>query len=379
MEIMTTPPLDQSRTSMRSFSSPRRCSKFTLTPIKNILRQRLLRLPDKELEVIADKTWQIAPGFMSISRPAFFLPNQLERVTGTAYTPNHEREMIGGHETYQPPTRGFLVKNAWLVDGSIHKGHEKKYLFPRTSRWPQVSVENEIDRGAIYCSGDGLEFFGRWLTEDCVAYPLAMNEGIPITADRIPYVHALDYEALLGMKPVRLRNAFLTELVFFADTGETQHKCARFRAQREKILARFPVKAHPGVFILRRSAGKKRILYNELDLAEHLRERRGFRILDITTADVATIVSTCAGAQAIVGVEGSNLLHGVLTLQPGGGVLVLQPPDRFTGVIKRTTDHHDQHFGFVVGHAEDGGFRIDPSELERTLDLLPASPPLSQR
>lgn len=368
---MTNLPLEQSRKTVSSFPLPKKCSKFTLVPTENILRRRLFRRPEKDLESIADAIWQIAPGITSISRPAYFLPNQLERVTGTAYTPDPRRGMMGGYEIFQEPTRGFLVKNAWLVDGSIYRDREKRFLYPRTSRWPQFRVENEIDRGAIYSSADGLQFFGRWLTEDCVAYPLAMNEGVPITSDRIPYVHAPDYEAWLEMKPVRLRNAFLSELVFFDDDGQNQHKCARFRAIGEKVLARVQVKPHPGVFILRRSTGKKRIMRNEMELAEYLRERRGFRILDVTTADVASIAATCAGAQVVVGVEGSHLLHGVIVLQPGGAVLVLQPPNRFTGVIKRTTDRHDQHFGFVVGHAEEGGFRIDPSELERTLDLLP--------
>lgn len=127
------------------------------------------------------------------------------------------------------------------------------------------------------------------------------------------------------------------------------------------------------MFILRRNSGKRRILNNELELAEYLHERRGFRILDITTADVPTILATCAGAQVLVGVEGSHMVHGVMVLQPGGSVLALQPSDRFCGVLKRTLDRDDQHFGFVVGHAEEGGFRIDPSEVERTLDLFPAS------
>ncbi len=255
---MTDLPLEQPRKTTSPL--PRICSKFTLAPIKNALRRKLFRLPYKDLETIADRVWQIAPGITTTSRPAYFLPNQLERITGSAYTPNPEREMVGGYAIFQQPTRGFLVKNAWLVDGSIYRHNEKRFLYPRTGRWPQFRVENEIDRGAAYSSGDGLEFFGRWLTEDCAAYPLAMNEGVPITSDRIPYMHAPDYEAWLEMNPVRFRNAFLSELVFFDDAGENQHKRARFQAMGEKVLARVEVKPHPGVFILRRSAGKKRVL-----------------------------------------------------------------------------------------------------------------------
>jgi hypothetical protein len=62
-----------------------------------------------------------------------------------------------------------------------------------------------------------------------------------------------------------------------------------------------------------------------------------------------------------------------MVLQPGGSVLALQPPNRFCSVLKRTLDRDEQNFGFVVGQTEGNGFYIDPSELERTLDLFPAS------
>jgi hypothetical protein len=72
-------------------------------------------------------------------------------------------------------------------------------------------------------------------------------------------------------------------------------------------------------------------------------------------------------------VEGSHLMHGLMVLEPGASVLTLQPPDRFCGVIKRTTDMEYLNYGFVVGQAEEGGFRADPDEVERTLDMLPQS------
>jgi hypothetical protein len=52
--------------------------------------------------------------------------------------------------------------------------------------------------------------------------------------------------------------------------------------------------------------------------------------------------------------------------------MTLQPPNRFVSVYKHLTDRDHQHFGFVVGMSEGAGFCIDPVEVERTLDLLPA-------
>jgi hypothetical protein len=114
-------------------------------------------------------------------------------------------------------------------------------------------------------------------------------------------------------------------------------------------------------------------MHNELETAEYLRTKRGFRVVDATKDDLRTILASCAGAQVVAGIEGSQLMHGIMVLPPGGSVLALQPPDRFCPVIKRTTDPDNQNYGFVVGHAAAGGFTADLDEVERTLDLFPPS------
>lgn len=77
----------------------------------------------------------------------------------------------------------------------------------------------------------------------------------------------------------------------------------------------------------------------------------------------------------VVGIEGSALIHGLMTLGEGGSVVTLQPPHRFVSVYKNLTDRDGQHFGFVVGEpvGADGDFTVRAEELERTLDLLPTS------
>ena len=61
----------------------------------------------------------------------------------------------------------------------------------------------------------------------------------------------------------------------------------------------------------------------------------------------------------------------LVVLEPGATLITLQPPDRFSGVLKLTTDMEDIHYAFVVGTPAEGGFVVDPEEIERTLDLVP--------
>jgi hypothetical protein len=346
---------------------------WSLLPLAHILRKRLGRMSPDALESAATRSWEIAPAERSITKPAYFLAGQLERVTGWEFASEHpRREMEGGLERVHVPTRGFLLKDAWLIDGVLYKGTACSHLRPRSSLLPFARVQDEIGSAAVFGTAAGNRYFGQWLMDDCVTYPLACAEGAPVTTDGALPVHTPGYERWLGMTPTRVRAALLRNAVIFDDVGQNRSKHARFRAMGDKLLSRVPARSHPGVFIVRGCTGQRRMLANEAEIGEYLRVRRGFRVLDPAKADVPTIVDTCAGARVVVGVEGSGLMHGIIVLPRGGAVLTLQPPNRFVGVYKHLTDRDDQHFGFVVGKPDGEDFRIDPIELERTLDLFPA-------
>ncbi len=210
------------------------------------------------------------------------------------------------------------------------------------------------------------------MLDDCATYAIAEREGVPVMTDQPVTPHVPGYEDWFGMKPLRLNRARFRELVIFDDSGYTDDKRRRFLAMGERLRSHTSAKPHPGVFILRGRSGLARILVNEMEIAERLRDKRGFRIIEPTSLDVPSIVEACAGARVVVGTEGSGLMHGFVTLAEGGSVLTLQPPNRFVAFYKHPADRNGQSFGFVVGTPEGQGFRIDPDEVERTLDLLPA-------
>ena len=349
----------------------------SLLPLTHELRKRLARVPPLaglgpcELAAVATRSWQLAPAVEAVTPPAVFLPGQLERVTGWAFCDEHPgREMQGGLRVVHAPTYAHLLEDAWLIDGVLYKGAACLHLSPRRARVPRLHVRAELAHAAIYCTPAGNRWFGQWLMDDCPMYPLARDAGVPITTARHAGPHAATYEAWLGMQPTVVRDAYLRRVVMFSDVGQNHDKRRRFRAMCDAVRSRVRAEEHPGVFILRGYAGERRVLEGELALARRLHERRGFRVLDPLGTDVPTIVAACAGARVVVGVEGSALMHGILTLQPGGAVLALQPPRRFVGLYKHLTDRDGQRFGFVVGRPAGASFTVDPEEVERTLDLL---------
>jgi hypothetical protein len=346
-------------------------SYWSAIAIAHMLRTQVLRKSARTLESVAVKSWEIAPAEPSVAPRAFFLPGQLERVTGWAFTDEHPREVMEGGAGTHGATCAFLLRDVWLIDGTLYKEDARAWLAPRSGWHRQFSVEQEIDRGAIYSTARGIQYFGQWLLADCVTYPLARAEGLPVTTAQPVSAHLLAYESCYGMVPHRTRGAFIRELVIFDDLGQNRNKHLRARTMREQLLAGVDARPHPGVFILRGRAGELRLLSNELELAEQLRVQRGYRVIDPMVMDLPAIIAACAGAKVVIGVEGSQLMHGIAALGPGGTLVTLQPPNRFCPNYKHLTDRDHQHFAFVVGQTQGESFFIDPDEMERTLDLLP--------
>jgi hypothetical protein len=192
-----------------------------------------------------------------------------------------------------------------------------------------------------------------------------------VTTAQLAGGHTPGYEAWLEMKPQRCRGTYFREIVVFDDVGQNSSKAGRFRQLGEKLRRRLePRPSHPGVFILRGQTGSRRVLRNESELAEQLRARRGFTVVDPVKLAVPEIVEACAGARIVAGVEGSGLIHGIVQLVAGAGLLILQPPSRFSAIYKDLTDRDEQQFGFVVGLPKGDDFVIPPDEVERTLDLF---------
>ncbi len=347
---------------------------WTALPVVERLR-RLARGPARNLQEVASQSWELAPAHQRVAPPALFLPDQWERITGFSEFSSRDGDLSmvrGGNTSVHAASRAFRIRDAVLVDGVLYKGGASLHLHPRTGRIPRLRVEQEIERGALYCTPGGNRFFGQWLMDDCVTYALALAEGVPVTTAQKVNNHTPGYEAWLEMRPVRTEGAFFRELVVFDDIGQNRSKRARFHSLGERLRRRVQPRPHAGVFIMRGATGSRRVLRNETEIAEQLRDRRGFTIVDPGKQDVPAIVQACAGARVVVGVEGSGLVHGLLVLESGGGVLVLQPPNRFSAILKDLTDRDQQQFGFVVGLPRGDDFWIDPEEIERTLDLFAA-------
>lgn len=325
------------------------------------------RRPD--IASTATDRWEVASSSPVEVRKARFLPGQLERIRATRFGTVQEvvRDLTGGFETMQGPTMAYRLKDALLRDGVLYSGGAERHLKLRSrSRFTWIEPEPHAG-GALYESWSGNRWFGNWLCDDCLTYRLAEFAGRPVVTAP-PTGHKIDYEGHLAMSAERVSATYFAELIVFDDQPHNENKRWRATDLRRRLVGEEPP-SHPGVFLLRGNTGDRRILVNEHAIAEHLEKTRGIRTIDPRDMSVREIVDACGGARAVIGVEGSHLVHGLMLLPPEGRALVIQPPGRAVSVLKLITDRQGQDFSFVVGVGNDESFSASIEEIERTLDL----------
>lgn len=343
----------------------------TFQPGLATLRNLLGRAP-ADIAARATERWTLAPGGCVHVRPAKFLDGQLERIRGASFGTVADviRDFRGGYDAPQAPTLGFRLKDVALIDGVLYSASTVRHLRRRLRRGPAAIVPRDHMTGSLYESWSGNRWFGNWLSDDCLAYPLAANHGpVATSSPHEPGRHRAAYELALGMRPRLLSSAWFDELFLFDDSAHNAFKRARAERLRRQLVGG-TVQEHPGVFLLRGSGGDPRVLANECGIADRLATKRGFRIIDVAHASLAQIIADCAGAAVVAGVEGSHLVHGLMLMPPRARLLTIQPPNRVVSVLKLVTDRQGQDFSLVIGVGPDACFRVDPDEIERTLDLV---------
>lgn len=326
------------------------------------------------LESIALDRWTVSPGVRRYIPPARYLPNQLERIKAAEFGSVAEvvRGFRGDYETSQSPTYGFRLRDADLIDGAVYAGNARISLRPRRRRIPLYRRPREsMAQGALFESWMGNRWFGMWLLDDCLTYQLTQGCGPPVRTASTDTVHQQEYISKLALQAKSVPDMHFDELVVFSDAGQNDGRRARADAVKNRLHATVPmIQRHPGVFLLRGSSGERRILVNELEIAEHLAKHRGFRVINAASATLAQLIEACAGANVVAGVEGSHLAHGITLMANDAALFVLQPPDRVVSVLKVVTDRQGQRYGFVIGEGTREGFHLTWNDVARSLDLV---------
>jgi len=338
-----------------------------------LLKQRGWRLltGGKTYKDLCDRQWTLHPSEKSVSAPAIYLDGELDKVTGvqeeTTYTAEIQRVQGGIQE--HAATIAYRLRDVIIYDGYVYKRAMKSPLTTaKESLLGSGELEN-IPEAALACTFIGNRYFGHWLTDDLPLTLAAQQLAKAVrTAQRLTD-HQQEYSNFLGIHSTPVNKARFKELSFIEDFGQNEYKRERYEYIRSKFKNISSHQAVQGVMLLRGSSGVQRLLVNENDIAEFLRNQ-GFTIIDPQKLSAREIVLQTLGAKIVVGVEGSQLVHGLFTPSELGVMLTLQSPYRFNNVFKDYTDCLGLKYSFVVGKQVSNGFEISIEDLARTLDLI---------
>ncbi len=321
---------------------------------------------------ICEKQWQISPAETVITQPAIFLPGQMEKVTTLQEETNKALELarISGGKLKHRATIGYLIRRAKIRNGYLYKGALKRRFTASKEPFFHSNIKIMLDEAVIACTWFGSRYFGHWLVDD-VSLNLAAREiSEPLLAfESYENNHKAQYSDAFGVNWRTVPTADCDKLIVLEDQGQNAYKRARYHAMRNSISRLVTSKKHPGVMLLRGTWGVLRLLENEDEVASFLKSR-GFKIIDVLKLTAVEIAQQIAGAEIVVGVEGSQLLHGLFSMSQDGAIVILQPPYRFTQNVGSYADALSIRHAFVVGDASDQGYKINLDDLARTLDMV---------
>ncbi|QDA35674.1 glycosyltransferase family 61 protein (plasmid) [Paracoccus liaowanqingii] len=345
---------------------------MTLLPLVHRFRKRIgffQKLQDAAAEILV-----LAPEEKNQRLAAISLPAQIDRIRAVQSDTSldYEASRLTSGEINHTPTRAFLLKNAWYINGVIFAGNAREPQVPERESLISFEKTKHLTRAAFPSSLVGSQYFGHHVVDDSATTLLANEFGpvfrAPAKAART-WPHAAAYRTRLNIEAPVLTKARVAEAWVFQDWGMTGHRRDRLIKLRLQLRDTPGSRIGHGVFLRRRGSGAARLLANEQEIEEKL-SSLGFEIIDPTNDSIESIIMRCRDAGIVVGVEGSGLAHGFLSCAPNAKFLVLQHPYRFNNVWKDFTDALEMRYAFLVGEGTKDSFHISPDELCATLDLL---------
>jgi hypothetical protein len=349
--------------------------RFSTRPAQLHLRRLLGKPP--HLSEVAERSYELHPAEPFNAPPAYFDASDMDRVVG--YGTNRDRELRriqGGPKTINP-TVMYRLRDVQMLSGHL--------LFPNMIRrwehrarrpWIATAEQFECNVGALANSKLGLRYFAHWLHDDLPMCLAVQDMGPLVSPQTGSFGHQAAYLAVTGLEITRCDSVRFKELYFVDDRhAENSHKKDRLLEVRKRLWTACPSPIHEGVFLVRGSGGQRRVLRNEMELAASLSER-GIRVVDVATSSPQDVMRQCAHARVVIGVEGSQLNNGLISIADGRSMLVIQPPRRFNCHHKELCDILGVRYGFVVGESFDksADFSVDTDSVHRLLDRLMALP-----
>jgi hypothetical protein len=334
--------------------------------------RRIAKLPQPKLIDLAAEVIELHPSEEDALPPPITLKGQIERATKSFSGELSDAiKFATMTNCIHAATVAYRIENVVFDNGYLYKGLHAEYI--SSIGRPENKPIQFVDSMLLCSTSSGSGFFGDWLISDNLLEVMAQDTGIEPLKIRPhkSYQHLADLNKLLNLRQYYYQGVcHIRNLYCIEDSGYNEGKRKRLEQLRLNLRSNIrPLSAisRPLVYIERGAAYKsQRDLVNEVEVIDYLSEK-GFLILDPTKHSAAEILESIMDCSVVVGIEGSQLAYGLLSLKKGGVMLTLQPPYRFQPSFRPRCTSVGVDWGFIIGKNIEGGFSIDINELDEVL------------
>lgn len=327
------------------------------------------------LESISSNKIILCDEHTTFEKSAFFLSSELENIIALHPETTISKEMSrmnGGLRTH-------CATIAWEIDGAqlkkrsiFIKNYKKTFSEIKTNKIDQSIRPQDFDKLALVSSYQGTKYFAHWLHDDVPTFELAKKFGKPFSMQSEYWHHNKEYAEIFDQSWSWLMDGYIRKLYLFQDFSQNKLKVERYQKLRKKLRDKYSA-LNPGgfVYIKRGNTGKNiRTLNNEAELINELL-KLDFKILDITSDSLTTIVENLLDAKFVLTIEGSHSTHALYTMSADAGLMVIVSPTFFSNTAKDWVESLGMNYGFVVGKQQiSGGFNVDINSLLKTIELM---------
>ena len=344
---------------------------FTFAPLSSRIRQKLPG--GRALEASATETIIVCPAENQGMRPAVYPDGELERITGVhefSAGLDDEVHLATRDHVEHTCTIAMRLRNVHLASGQLcNNSSLKRLTFGHSPAAPMRT--RRMDETVAFCStAAGNDYFAHFLLDDATTAILGTEWGMPVFGGSMKArtSQMFDYLSYCEVPYTEMAATYFRDLWLFTDHAQKSHRRARLQKLRDRLGDRFSgIQPANPAYIRRDTTGSQRVLENESEIEAEL-SKRGFNIVDpeaMTTEQVCRMLSQTS---LVVGVEGSQLVHGLLNMRPGGGLLCIQPAARFNAVYRGFCNSMGLEWGFVVAEGTADRFRVPTARLLAAID-----------
>lgn len=329
----------------------------------------------EKIDQAVDKTWVVAPGGERRYPPAIFLEKHLalnlEPVGGISL--ENEIKRIKGGSASVKPTIAYQFNNVKVLDGFLYK--QRFRLKFKVEKEPLLNVWGDaepIKEGALVTEWSSNRYFGHWIHGE-IPRALAANDlGLQAyRGGKERFIHQSGYEHLLNLKVETVTRALFSKLVLFSDSTLNPYRVERLQRARSLLYETVgSYQQNRYVYLSRGITGVKgRALVNELELIDKLKGM-GFVIVEPEGMSPEEIVEACLGAEIIMGIEGSSISHGFLSVKEGGVIICIVPEKHFNNPYMDYCSAIGVQYGLLVGLTKPEGFSINLDDVDELLSKI---------